>query len=408
MIRAEDIPLPRRILAMAVLLAGYFFYAMSWNTVDVLRPYIAESLRLNLTQAGSVYSLQALGALFGAVINGQIADRIGRRNALMIVMTAFGATLISGMFVTTYIEVLIQRLVLGYFTGSMFPITVGIYSGLFSSRIRGRVAGLALGAYNAAVSLLGLAAAFLFAHHIDWRMLLLIGIAPVALSVAVFFLIPDDRRVRSFGVDAQPGVQPGKLPITELFAADVRQQTFRLVLMTGLNFFAYQAFTGWATTYLKTVRHFSDPQVGAAVGWQFAGACLGGLSFGWVGDRFGRRSAGAGFVAAAGLVCVYLFVPLDVTGLQATGFLYGVMLSASVVWGPWLAELYEPHLRSTAASIYNWGRIVSFTAPLITAQIAGKLGLGAAMATAAVSFLLAAMIWFSLPETVRPQVSRRT
>ena len=65
-------------------------------------------------------------------------------------------------------------------------------------------------------------------------------------------------------------------------------------------------------------------------------------------------------------------------------------------------------LRSTAASIYNWGRIVSFTAPLITAQIAGKLGLGAAMATAAVSFLLAAMIWFSLPETVRPQVSRRT
>ena len=138
MIRAEDIPLPRRILAMAVILAGYFFYAMSWNTVDVLRPYIAESLRLNLTQAGSVYSLQALGALFGAVINGQIADRIGRRNALMIVMTAFGATLISGMFVTSYLEVLIQRLVLGYFTGSMFPITVGIYSGLFSSRIRGR------------------------------------------------------------------------------------------------------------------------------------------------------------------------------------------------------------------------------------------------------------------------------
>lgn len=407
MIRAEDIPLPKRILAMSVLLAGYVFYAMSWNTVDVLRPYIAESLKLNLTQAGSLYSLQALGALFGAVINGQIADRIGRRNALMIVMMAFGATLISGMFVTSYGEVLIQRLILGYFTGSMFPITVGIYSGLFSARIRGRVAGLALGAYNAAVSLLGLAAAFLFTHHINWRMLLLIGLGPVVLSIGVFFLIPDDRRVRSYGVNAHPDIRTGRLPITELFAAGVRRQTLRLVLMTGLNFFAYQAFTGWATTYLKSVRHFSDPEVGAAVGWQFAGACLGGLLFGWVGDRFGRRAAGAGFVAAAGLVCVYLFAPLTMAGLQATGFLYGVMLSASVVWGPWLAELYAPHLRSTAASIYNWGRVVSFTAPLITAQIAGRLGLGGAMATAAVSFLLAAMVWFSLPETVSPRVSRR-
>ena len=40
LVRAEDIPLPRRLLAFALILLGYIFYSYAWNTVDVLRPYI--------------------------------------------------------------------------------------------------------------------------------------------------------------------------------------------------------------------------------------------------------------------------------------------------------------------------------------------------------------------------------
>ena len=48
MIRAEDISKGRRIAALCFLLVAYFFYAWSWNTVDILRPYIKESLNLSL------------------------------------------------------------------------------------------------------------------------------------------------------------------------------------------------------------------------------------------------------------------------------------------------------------------------------------------------------------------------
>jgi len=120
-----------------------------------------------------------------------------------------------------------------------------------------------------------------------------------------------------------------------------------------------------------------------------------------VGDRFGRRSAAIGFLIAAAIIPVYLFVAMPVELLKVTGALYGIALSASVVWGPWLSELYPPHLRSTAASIFNWGRIVSMTAPLITAPLAESFGLAAVMSLASISFVLAAMIWFSLPETMR-------
>ena len=84
MIDAKTIPLSKRVAALAFLLIAYFFYAWSWNTVDILRPYIKESLNLSLTQSGSLYTLQAIGAIVGAVVMGQVADKIGRRNALVI------------------------------------------------------------------------------------------------------------------------------------------------------------------------------------------------------------------------------------------------------------------------------------------------------------------------------------
>jgi MFS family permease len=81
MIRAQEFTQSRRFGALTFLLVAYFFYAWSWNTVDILRPYIKESLGLTDFQAGSAYTLQSVGAIVGAVVMGQVADKIGRRNA---------------------------------------------------------------------------------------------------------------------------------------------------------------------------------------------------------------------------------------------------------------------------------------------------------------------------------------
>ena len=179
-----------------------------------------------------------------------------------------------------------------------------------------------------------------------------------------------------------------------------------LTLVSGLNFFAYQAFSGWATTYLKTVREFSDAAIGVSVSWMFAGSILGSFFWGWVGDRFGRKASAVGFFLAAGLIPVYLYAPMSPTTLNVVALAYGSCLACSVVWGPWLAELYPPHLKSTAASIFNWGRIVSFFAPIITGLIAEVFGLAATMAIASVVFSIAALIWLRLPETLHRRGSK--
>ena len=401
MIRAQDLSQTRRFGALAFLLVGYFFYAWSWNTVDILRPYIMESLNLTLTQSGSLYTLQAIGALIGAVIMGQVADKIGRRNALVVSMIGYGGFLLSGLAVTSFTLLIGQRLGLGFFMGSMFPIAVGIYSGLFAKAIRGKIAGIVFATYNAAVAALSFLSAAAFRAGLDWSVLLWAGAVPVALALFAFVVIPDDRKVIAYdGTADDPTTAQSSAPITELFKSGVAKQTLLLALMTGLNFLAYQCFNGWGTTFLKDERGIPDTAVGDVWGWLLIGQLFGSLIWGWIGDRYGRRVAGWGFVGAAMIVPIYLFVPMSIRALEATGIFYGIMLSASVVWGPWLSELYPAHLRSTAASIFNWGRVVSMLAPLVTGELAKVYPLPIIMSFASVAFIAAAIVWFRLPETV--------
>ena len=317
----------RRGVALAFLAMAYVFYAWAWNTVDVLRPYIAKDLGLTLTEAGSLYSIQAVGALVGAVVNGQLADRFGRRRALMVVMVGYGVLLCSGAFVQSYGQVMLQRGVMGYFMGSMYPITVGLYTGLFSKGVRGRVASVIMGSSWAAVSLLGFVSAAVFEAGLDWHVLLWVGAIPVVLSVFAPLAVPDDRRMIPVGGHATTASVAGKLPIGELFVPEYRRQTLMLTLLAGLNFFAYQAFTGWATTWLKDDRGFSAADIGAIVGWTALASIFGGFFWGWIGDRYGRRAPATGFLIAAALILVYLFAPLDVVGLQVVAFLYGAALA---------------------------------------------------------------------------------
>ena len=37
---ADELGIGRRSLALGFLLVAYFFYAWSWNTIDILRPYM--------------------------------------------------------------------------------------------------------------------------------------------------------------------------------------------------------------------------------------------------------------------------------------------------------------------------------------------------------------------------------
>jgi MFS family permease len=393
-------PVGRAVAAFAFLMVAEFFYSWAWYSVDVLRPYIRDSLGLSLTQAGSGYSAQGAGALLGAILVGQLADRFGRRRMLFVVMVGYGFSLLAGVAVSSYLAYLTQRFVLGLFMGGIFPVVVGIYVGLFRSTVAGRLASLINAVASFAIVAQGLASGHLAGH--DWRLLLWVGgVPPVLLAGLAFLIIPataDTRIARKAGA---------RLPIAELFAPGLRWRTLALATLTGLNFFGYQAYSGWLTTYLHDIRHLPPAEIGSLVAAVSTANILGGFVWGWAGDRLGRCFNALGFIAAAAAIMAFLAAPSEAWLLGLAGATYGFMLASSVVWGPWLTELYPPHLKSTAASIFNWGRIVSLFAPLITGALASSFGLGVTMALGSLTFVVAAILWLSLPETHPRPLLRR-
>jgi len=230
------------------------------------------------------------------------------------------------------------------------------------------------------------------------------GFGAVAASLIVVMILPRDGALTTWGeTEASTSGQSSKLPIAQLFSEGRSSITLRLALMCGLNFFAFQSFNGWATTLLREQHQMTPDVIGKLMTLMHIGSMTGALFWGLVSDRFGRRANAAGFMIASALIVLYLYVEPSFFGYAVIGFAYGFCFVSMGVWGPYFAELYPAHLRATAASIFNWGRIVSLVGALLSGAIADIYGLKAAMATGALMFLLAALVWLSLPETLVKQ-----
>ena len=405
-VRAEDISALRRWITFGAIMLPYMFYAFCWNTENFLRPYLADALHLTRQQTASFYTAQALGALFGAVLISQIADRYSRRTTFALISIGFGLAALSSLFVSSYVTALAQRFVMGFFLGGVFGCAVSLYVGLFAPAIRGLLSGIVQLVYNGGDATLSWFGRLYAAD--DWRQVMVIGgVGAVLTGALAYFVIPSDRAIMPWGSVARPvAANAHRAAILELFAAGRWRLTLRLALLCGLNFFAFQAFNGWITTFLKEEHGFSADQVGKVATTLHVGSMIGAIFWGLIADRFGRRANALGFALAAVFIVIYLSVPATPLLLGIVGFFYGFCMVASGIWGPYFAELYPEHLRATAASIFNWGRIVSLVGALLSGAVAQRFGLETIMFAGAAVFVAGALLWWTLPETFIRQRSK--
>lgn len=398
-VRAEDIGRWRRMATFAAIMSVYVFYAFCWNTENFLRPYMAQSLGLSKEAVASFYTLQALGALIGALVVPQFADRYSRRNTFAAIAMAFGTASICSLWVHSYPAALLQRFVMGFFLGGVFGCAVSLYVGMFPPRVRGLVSGIVQLVYNG-----GDATLSWFGRHFadQWQTVMVIGGSGAILAAfACLWLVPADGRVVPWGgAPAARTTAAPRFALAELFADGYWKITLRLMLLCGLNFFAFQAFNGWITTFLKEDQGYSADLIGKVLTALHVGSMIGAIAWGLLADRFGRRFNAWGFFLAAVFIVVYLNVPPSPLMYAVVGFAYGFNLVCIGIWGPYFAELYPERLRATAASIFNWGRIVSLFGALLAGSIAQRYGLPTIMYIGAATFLAGALVWWTLPETL--------
>ena len=93
--------------------------------------------------------------------------------------------------------------------------------------------------------------------------------------------------------------------------------------------------------------------------------------------------------------------------LALLGLIYNFGLSASAVWGGYFSELFPAHLRSYGAALFHGGRIIGMWAPMVLVFIQERSSLETAMWGSPIIWILAGLLWLSLPETLKDGIFDR-
>ncbi|MDC5853872.1 MFS transporter [Vibrio europaeus] len=410
----SEVPMIQRVAAYLAILVGYFFYCYNFVIIDYVRPYIVEAYDgISLSDTAQFYTWQSLGALIGALSCAWFATKFGKKNTLIAITALNGGATIINMMFTDYATWAAMRFIVGISLGGYFTVAVSMMIGLFKPTVRGKLTAFASSMFSVALMAMGAYAAFISSIDAPWQSLMWVGgVPPLAAAAIMIFILPSDKKVIAYGEEEQQQASESSTEEVktgswgEMLSKPYRMITITCLLLAGLNFYGYQFFSGFVTTYLKEVRQFDGSTIGLIFSISAFGSLFGAWVWGAIADKYGRKVNAFGFILAGIMVSIFFVAPSDVmigslNMLALLGLIYNFGLSASAVWGGYFSELFPPHLRSFGAALFHGGRIIGMFAPMVLIFIQERTDLQTAMWGSPIVWIVAGLLWLSLPETLK-------
>lgn len=409
----SEVPMIQRVAAYLAILVGYFFYCYNFVIIDYVRPYIVEAYDgISLSDTAQFYTWQSVGALIGALSCAWFAGRFGKKYTLITITALNGGATIVNMMFTDYATWAAMRFIIGLSLGGYFTVAVSLMIGLFTPTVRGKLTAFASSMFSVALMVMGAYAAFISSIDAPWESLMWVGgIPPLAAAFAMVFVLPSDKNVIAYGEEDSSTNTGQNTPAKkgswgEMLSKPYRLLTITCLLLAGLNFYGFQFFSGFVTTYLKEVRQFDGATIGVIFSISAFGSLFGAWVWGAVADKFGRKVNAFGFILAGIMASIFFIAPSDLmigslNMLAILGLIYNFGLSSSAVWGGYFSELFPAHLRSYGAALFHGGRIIGMWAPMVLIFIKERTDLQTAMWGSPIVWIVAGLLWLSLPETLK-------
>jgi MFS family permease len=395
----EASPQQKRTLLAASL--GWMLDSMDVMLYALVLGQVQRAMHLSAALSGAMMSATLLSAAVGGVAFGWFADRFGRARALTTSMLVYSiATALCGLTHTPS-ELMLCRIVLGLGMGGEWASGAALVAEVWPTQHRAKALALVQSSWAVGYAL-GAAVVALVMPHFGWRAVFFVGIVPALITIWIQRSVHEPEAwKREIRVD--------KPETRRLFRGTLGHSVLICASMNAAALFAYWGLFTWMPRFLSAPiaeggRGLSIAQTSAWTIVMQAGTFLGYILFGYIADRYNRKYTYISFlVVAALLVPVFAFVrspgallaigPL--VGFFGTGYFSGFVVIAS--------ELFPTSLRATAMGlVYNIGRVVSAAAPYFIGHVSEHAGLGYALSTTSVAFLLAALIATALrpPQSV--------
>jgi len=247
------------------------------------------------------------------------------------------------------------------------------------ARWRGLLSGVLQEGY-AVGYLLAAAGYFLVFPHFGWRPLFFLGGVPALLTLYIRTKVPESKSWEL--------MRPEAGAIWRSIRRNFRMFLYIVVLMTMMNLISHGTQDMYPT-FLKIERGL-DPRTVATIAIIYnVGALLGGLVFGYLSDRIGRRRA-----MVAAVLCGLLIVPIWIYPRSLVWLTVGAFMMQFMVQGAWgaipahLVELSPPEVRGLFSGLaYQLGVLLAANAAFVEAPIAQHLGYSTALALVASTVL---------------------
>jgi len=323
----------------------------------------------------------------GAFFFGLLADRYGRRLPLMINLVFFSVIEVLSGLAPNLATFLVLRALFGIGMGGEWGVGASLAMEKVPAKWRGVLSGVLQEGYAVGNLLASFCFFFVF-PRLGWRPLFFIGGLPALLAIFVRFGVKESAVWERTRHTDWSGLGRGIISHWRLFL-------YLVVLMAMMNFSSHGTQDLYPTFLEKS--HGFGPQRRAMLNaFSMSGAIGGGIIFGFLSDRIGRRR---GMIIALVLAC--LIVPMWAFSktpvlLWAGGFLIQFMVQGA--WGiipAHISELSPDSVRGFLPGFaYQCGVLIAGTAPLIQSHLAERSGNYAmVMAISAVAvFSLAAIV----------------
>jgi MFS family permease len=395
----EASPDARRALAAASF--GWMldsFDVMLWAMVLAS---LMPDLGLSKPTAGLLGSLTLVASAAGGLVFGLVADRFGRRRALMASIAIYSVFTAACGFAAGVAMLAVFRVLLGLGMGGEWASGASLVCETWPAEHRGKALGIVQSSWAVGYALAAAVAALVLPVW-GWRGVFFIGVLPA------FFTLWIQRRVREPEIwrTARAAAPKARPSFGEIFGRRRLRLTLLITLMNACTMFGWWGFNLWLPAYLSMAPGeggigLSPRSMSALVIFMQAGMWLGYITFGFVSDRLGRKRSYVTFlVAAAAFMMLYSRTRQPLLLLALGPFVAFFGTGYFTGFGALTAEIYPTAVRATAQGItYNAGRIVSAAAPFAVGSLAQTRGFGFSFTVIAASFLAAAVLWAGIPET---------
>jgi MFS family permease len=395
----------RRTLLAAALGWGLdAFDAMLYALVLTL---LMRDLGMTKATAGLLGTLTLLASGLGGVLFGFLADRIGRKRALMASILTYSVCSFASGLATNIAMLAAARFVLGLGMGGEWNTGATLVAETWPTELRAKAIAIVQSSWA-----IGFAAAAMIAgpvaHYFGWRAVFFVGVLPALLTLWMRQGVPESQlwEERRSALAAGARQDTGS-SFTLIFREPYLKLTVALLLFNFFCLFAWWGLFSWIPPYLS----LPVSQGGRGFGVMGTTALLvvlnlfgmlpGYGSFGWAADRFGRRKAFLGYSLMAAILIPFYAAARSPMVLMILGVLvafFGTgLFSGSGIIG---SEIFPTSLRARGLGFtYNGARTMSSVAPFVIGRVGQAKGLGWAFYLCAAGYLLAALMTTQLPET---------